>query len=291
MDFKSTGKRNRQFSDISNLSTSGSELDLDLDKPGSPRWCSDQNPVTSPPHLDLKTLRVIVSQDYGSAELEYESDGSDMEARSFTSYPKLDGDGQPSDSLDLRPRAGIAIRKYSFSEENPRFNLYAPFPNYIDYQLAQFFSSSKISSAKINKFFEDGILKDLNPTYIVQCRSAHTLHKLMDATTNEPSWYSGKVNYPLQKGVKFRYRKLISVVKYLLRQKVYADNIVWGPHTEYDKQRNRVYSEIDTGTWWEDNQVGTFRPAMPDIPLIVSKHCFRKEQRLFRSFWLRMKLT
>ena len=77
----------------------------------------------------------------------------------------------------------------------------------------QFVSSSKISSTKINKFFKDGILNDVNPTYIVQFRSAHTLHKLMDAIVNKPSLYSGKVNYLLQKGVKFRYRKLISVVK------------------------------------------------------------------------------
>ena len=274
MNFKSTGKRKQRFSPISNLSTSGLELDPDLDKPGSPVRCSNQNPVTSPPHLDLKTLRAIVSQDYGSSDIEYESDGSDREAGSFTSDPEPNGDGQPCDSLDLRPRAGIAIRKYSFPEENLTFNLYALFRNHINYQLAQFFSCSKISSAKINKFFKDGILNDLNPTYIVQFRSAQTLHKLMDATVNEPSWYSGKVNFPLQKGVKFRYRKLILVVKYLLRQKVYVDNVVWGLHPEYDKQGNGVYSEIDTGTWWEDNQVSTFRPAMPDIPLIVSRHCF-----------------
>ena len=259
----STGKRKRRFSDISNLSTSGSELDPDLDKLGSRgRWHSDKsNPVTSPPDLDLTTLRAIVSKDHGCSDIEYESEGSDRESRGFTSDPEPDrdsrgstsdpepdGEGQLSDKVDLKLRTGIAIRKYSFPEENPNFNLYAPFRHRIDYQLARFFSSAKISSAKINQFFKDGILKDLNLTYTVQFRSAHTLHVLMDATVNEPSWYSGQVNYPLQKGVKFRYRKLISAVKYLLRQKVYAESMVWGPHPEYDKQGNRVYSEIDTGT-------------------------------------------
>ena len=123
MNFKGTGKRKRRFSDISNLSTSGSELDPDLDKPGSLGRYSNQNSITSPPHLDLKTLRVIVSQDYGSSDIEYESDRSDREARSFTSNPEPNGDGQPSDWLDLRPRAGIAIRKYFFPEENESFNL------------------------------------------------------------------------------------------------------------------------------------------------------------------------
>ena len=54
----------------------------------------------------------------------------------FTSDPEPDGEGQPSDPVYLKPRAGIAIRKYSFPEENPSFNLYAPFCNRIDYQLA-----------------------------------------------------------------------------------------------------------------------------------------------------------
>ena len=62
--------------------------------------------------------------------------------------------------------------------------------------------------------------------YNVQFQSANTLHKRKDAIVNEPSWYSGKVNYPLHKEVNFRYRKLISVVKHLLWQKVYADNMV-----------------------------------------------------------------
>ena len=150
--------------------------------------------------------------------MEYKSDGYDREARSFTSDPEPDGDGQPSDSLDSKLYRGIAIRKYSFPEDIPRFNLYAPFRNHLDYQFAQFFSCSKILSAKMNKSLKDRILNDLNPTFVVQFWSAHTLHKLMDPTVNEPSWYSGKVNYPLQKRGKSRYRKFVSVVKYLLQQ-------------------------------------------------------------------------
>ena len=95
MNFKSTGKQKRQFSDIINLSTSGSELDPDLDKPESLGRCSNQNPMTSPPHLYLKTLRKTVLQDYGSSDIEYESDGSDREARSFTTDPEPNRDGQP----------------------------------------------------------------------------------------------------------------------------------------------------------------------------------------------------
>ena len=177
-NLKSTEKRKEQFSNIRILSTSGSKLDPDLDKPGSPKCrCSDQStPITSQPQLNFKTLSAIVSQDYGSSNIEYESKGSDRETRGFISDPEPDSEGQPSDPVYLKLRAGIAISKYSFPEENPTFNLYAPFPYYIDYQLVQFLGRSKISSTKIDKFFNDKILKDLNTTYNVQWCTRLYLH-------------------------------------------------------------------------------------------------------------------
>ena len=136
MYFGRTGKQKRQFFDISNLNMSGSELDPEHDKLGSSWKCSYQNPITSLPNNVLETLRPIGSQDCGCLDIECESDGSGKGARSFISNPGSDGTSQPSDSLDLRPQAGIAIRKCSVPKENPTFNLYAPFCNHIDYQLA-----------------------------------------------------------------------------------------------------------------------------------------------------------
>ena len=81
------------------------------------------------------------------------------------------------------------------------------------------------------------------------------MYKILDTGADEPRWQKGKVNYPLQNGVKFRYRNILSALKYLLRQKAYVDGMLWGLHKEYDKDGDRVYSEINTATWWEDNQV------------------------------------
>ena len=64
------------------------------------------------------------------------------------------------------------------------------------------------------------------------------------------------MNYPLLKGVRFHYCNIIAAVRYLPRQKVYAGDMVWGPQRQYDKGENRVYSKINTATWWEDQQVG-----------------------------------
>ena len=135
--------------------------------------------------------------------------------------------------------------------------MYAPFCHAFDYRLACVFKAAKTSKQKFYLFFKDGILKDLNPTHEVQFRTAHTLYKLVDDAADEPRWHMGKVDYPLLKGVPFRYRNIISAVKYLLRQKIYATDMVWGPRRECDNQGNRVYSEINIGTWWEDAQVSS----------------------------------
>ena len=81
------------------------------------------------------------------------------------------------------------------------------------------------------------------------------MYKLVDAAADEPDWHSGIVNYPMLPGVRFRYRNIIAAMKYLLRQKVYAADMVWAPPQVYDKERNGVYREINTGTWWEGSQV------------------------------------
>ena len=225
------------------------------------------------PEKDLSTLResrsrITSEKDFllpiGSPDIESELEGSDREARSFSNDSESDGEDTTANEIPGLC-AGTPIRKHLFPARGPNYNLYAPFQHQTDYQLARFFNAAKTSQGLIDQFFKDGILKSLNPTYSIQFRSAHTMYKLVDAAASEPCWYSGTVNYPLQKGVKFRYRNIISAVKYLLRQKAYGDHMVWGPHREFDKQGNRVYSEINTATWWEDNQVSTFGRSTFDI--------------------------
>ncbi|RPB19390.1 hypothetical protein L211DRAFT_794195 [Terfezia boudieri ATCC MYA-4762] len=92
---------------------------------------------------------------------------------------------------------------------------------------------------------------------------------LVDAAANEPHWRSGLVNYPLLQEVQFHYHDIISVVEYLLCQKPYPSDIVWRHKPEYDKQENRVYSEINTAKWWEETQ-----ELLPDggtlVPILLA---------------------
>jgi len=215
---------------------------------------------TSPgQNIDELNLAEIISGEVDFSDT-YHSEGSDREARQFSSESESESESESdeaSQQIDVikYPGAGNPIREHVFPECDINFNLFAPFKTPIDYRLARFFNSTKTSQAKIDQFFKDNLLKALNPTHQVQFRSAYTMYKIIDAAACEPSWSSGAVNYPLLKGVGFHYRNIISAVKYLLRQKVYATDMVWGPRQEYDKQGNRVYSEIHTATWWDETQV------------------------------------
>jgi len=219
-------------------------------------------------------LTTFLAPNYYS-ELEPVSEGSDREAREFSDNEESDRETQQTDATNVISfrHAGPPLRPYLFPEQDAGFDLYAPFSHLIDYRLARFFNSAKTSQANIDKFFKDGILKGLNPTHDVQFCSAYTMYKLVDTAADEPAWHSRIVNYPLLKGVRFRYRNIITAVKYLLRQKAYKADMVWGLHREYDKEGNRVYSEIHAGTWWEENQVSALRRPTPDVRLtMVDSH-------------------
>jgi len=177
----------------------------------------------------------VICSDYYSSSSEPESEGSDKEALHLSSESEADEDNPEPDvtnpDLDVTNsmtlcHAGIPIRAYSFPEEDPGLNLYAPFRHHVDYRLAHFFNRAKTSQGNIEQFLQEGILQGLNPAHHVQFRLAYTMYKLVDAATNEPRWQSGMVDYPLLNRVQFHYWNIISAVKYLLRQKAYAGDMV-----------------------------------------------------------------
>jgi len=142
-----------------------------------------------------------------------------------------------------------------FPEQEPGYNLFPPFRNRIDYRLARFFNSARTFETKVDQFFKDSILNNINPIHHVQFHSAHTMYKLVDTAASRPYWYPGMVDYPLLKGVLFHYRNIVSAVRYLLQHKAYAANMVWKAHREHDSHGDRIYGEINTVTWWEDTEV------------------------------------
>ena len=213
---------------------------------------SDEMPGESTSQGQDEMLEFNMDIILGSSTTEGQDECSDRDVLDFSSDQS---DSKCPRVHEVIQRVGTPIRVYSFPEQDPSYNLYAPFSHSINYRLASHFSAAKTPKSKIDHFFKNNILKDLNPTLKVQFRSAYTLYKLVDSAANEPGWRTGKVNYPLQQGVEFQYRNIISGVEYLLRQVAHASHMLWRPHPKYNNEGDRVYNEMNTATWWEDNQV------------------------------------
>jgi len=73
---------------------------------------------------------------------------------------------------------------------------------------------------------------------------------------DQPSWIKVTVDFHLHKGYVFYYRDLEDVIQYLLRQRAYAEYLVFAPIHEFDEEYNRVYTDMHTGDWWWRTQVG-----------------------------------
>ena len=70
----------------------------------------------------------------------------------------------------------------------------------------------------------------------------------------DPPCLSGEVEFPLRPKSEFRYREILPCIQYLLRQRAFVKNMVWAPVKVFVNDE-REYSEMNTGTWWWDQQV------------------------------------
>jgi len=155
---------------------------------------------------------------------------------------------------------GQVIRQSLFTQNrNPSWNPLSPFTNAYEYKLARFFHQSKTSLKQIDQFFKDELLPmDRSRTLGVGYKSGHTWRNKMRALIDEPAWQQGTVDFHLQRGVIFFYRDVEQCIRYLLRQKAYAQYLVFKPQKDFDRQGNRVYTEMHTADWWWDTQVDCY---------------------------------
>jgi len=72
---------------------------------------------------------------------------------------------------------------------------------------------------------------------------------------DQPGWIKGTVDFHLYQGCAFYYRDPEDTIQYLLRQRAYAEHLVFEPIHEFDDEGNRVYTDIHTGDWWWMMQV------------------------------------
>jgi hypothetical protein len=164
-------------------------------------------------------------------------------------------------------KAGRPVRDFPFSKERSKeFNHLYPFLTPRDYNLAKFFTTSKVPKRHVTGFFKAKILTPTggNPPSDISFGSGHTFYTQTRKMVEDPSWESGMVEYPLRPKSEFFYRNILDCIQYLLHQRAFVKHMLWEPVELFNRDGDRIYSEMNTGSWWWDQQV-TPPYYIPDI--------------------------
>lgn len=136
---------------------------------------------------------------------------------------------------------------------------HSPFMSAKDYKLARFFHSAQVPLHQIDNFFKEDFLQTsqvrIPTSHGFSFNSAYTLCQQWDKMTKDPQWKNGFVDFKMAPNTEFWYRDLLECIMYLLRRKSYAKNMLWSPVREFDAVGERVYTEMNTASWWWDTQV------------------------------------
>ncbi|KAG0643365.1 hypothetical protein HOY80DRAFT_1094438 [Tuber brumale] len=142
--------------------------------------------------------------------------------------------------------------------------LWAPFQNKTDFELAQWFIEAKVLEEHIDRYFKNGLGPE-NSTIKSAYRLFHTVDEL-ESGLGMRSWKEGLVSFTeldiedtdglelATSQQRFFYRNTLDCAKYLLSQKCFTQDIVYAPVKDWDSETPpaRVYSEMHTGDWrWE----------------------------------------
>ena len=194
-------------------------------------------------------------------ELEESDVGSGPEEQEESDY----GSGTENYATEFTPHmvcrcpdVGEPILDYLFSQQRfPGFNHLYPFHTARDYKLARFLVLSKVPKTQINDFFRDDILSSaiVHGKKDISFQSGHTLYKQTSRMTQDPEWDSGQVEFCLYPKSEFRFRSILRCIQYLLRQRAFVNNMLWAPIKVFNNKGERVYSGMNTASWWWEEQV------------------------------------
>ena len=135
-----------------------------------------------------------------------------------------------------------------------------------DYMPARFFALRKVPKTRIYEFYRDNLSSALccgNPTpgFGLSFHSGHTCYQETIHLIDDPEWKTGIVQYALRPKSEFRYRNILQFIHHLLRQRAIVNHMHWKPIQVFDKDKERIYCDMTTATWWWDQQVfAYFKP-------------------------------
>ena len=119
-----------------------------------------------------------------------------------------------------RLKAGEIVYEFPFSQQrSPTFNHLYLFHTTRDYNLAHFFTVSKIPKKTIDRFIEDKILltpTGNGPTSDISSQSGPTFHRQTSKRVQDPEWRSECVEFLLCPKSVFQYRDILDCIQYPL---------------------------------------------------------------------------
>lgn len=231
------------------------KLDSDVSRRRSSSASSFEYPIGSTREGNITYPAGVNESDYGSAsdpEEPHASDGEESQAPTSSNSP-----GSSGCTVDPYENAGRPLADMDSSyrfEEGLLNDPWRPFRTLEDFKLARWFIKSKVSRSRIDEYFVSGLSASSTPCF----RSAYKLDQYIDALDPYQdllAWNEGTFKHADHTST-FFYRDIVHCVEYLLAQPTYREDTVYGPIREYDGSGQRLYSEMHTGDWWWETQVG-----------------------------------
>ncbi|KAG0641324.1 hypothetical protein HOY80DRAFT_883359, partial [Tuber brumale] len=219
------------------------------------------------------------------ADYEPESDHSigDSDIESLNLFEREDclADFVESRAPTKHHTAGRVLRD-AVQRQKAEDELWAPFHNETDFELAQWFIEAKVLKEHIDRYFKNG-LGHKNSTIKSAYRLFHTVDELESALRMR-SWKEDLVSFTelvrdadgLELATSqqtFFYRNPRDCAQYLLCQKCFAHDIVYALVKDWDSETlpARVYSEMHAGDWWLETQDSLLDGATL-VPIICSSY-------------------
>ncbi|KAJ8695792.1 hypothetical protein PTI98_005719 [Pleurotus ostreatus] len=150
-------------------------------------------------------------------------------------------------------------------------NPYLPFASELDWQIAKWFVKEDPGHAAFDRLLKiPGVVEKLGLSF----KNVRQIHKTLDDIPERSGRWKAKIlRYPDRPNEKFiiRYRNPIEVIKSLWADPSLSNDLVFAPCKVYSNmsRKERVYSEMWTGNWWNTLQ-GKLAKGATIAPVIIA---------------------
>ena len=164
----------------------------------------------------------------------------------------------------MHSNVGIEVGRRRPSCQNP----YTPFLDVDEFEFAFRLIKHRISKKAVDDIMS---LRTIRSRLLkAHCKSAHTLAKKVENIEPDglgKQWVMSTLDYDARGSeTPYYWRDPVNVVRDLLQNPAYQNDLIYTPSKLTDKFSKRIYGELDTGDWWWKLQVRTTAVrAIPDF--------------------------